>query len=434
MARLKNVSNADILNVVSEGAAPALATALEGVEKASTLSYENAFINLQNENLLNEFVPTLINRIGKVLVDNLKTYKNPMVNYIKDDLLYGDSVEEVSIHLAKSHQYQVHTDPKNPGDVFAQNIPDMETGIHKINYEQYFPETINDVVLKRAFIHEGGLAKLTSGIMTAMVNAANNELFQIMQAVMVDAYKYGDLRQLQVEDPELSLDNLKKLGKKMRNTFKRMQFMQSDYNVYELDTFSLGEDIHTFILPELESDFDFDVLAYAYNQDRAKLLGQVNVIQTFGDTPIKAIMLDKDALVFYQTLYMTSSIYDPKHLSTNLFLHVQGIYSFSRFLNAVAFTTEKVNNADVTAVSVTAETDNNVTKGQTKQCNATVTGDGSQNKVWWRVEGNKDNTTYINDKGVLYCGTGEKTGQKITVTAYAKENTKVKGKVILTVK
>ena len=433
MATLK-VKNSDIINTlntgdVSEGLQNAMAA-----NDGSLVGYQNVYANISNQGgyMMNEFISTLLNRIGLVFIDNLREYKNPMQDFIRDDLVYGDTMEEIALKLAESHRYDTGIANDDPAKAFKQEVPELVSKLHNINYQNYFERTINDTVMKRAFINEYGLSRLISGIITVLVSSANNELFQVLKGTLTDAYKYGDMVQLQVADPTQSVDNAKALAKVMRKTYKDMQFMKSEFNTAELETFSVPENIYTFIDTDTESNLDVDVLAYAYNKDKADILGQVRVVDGFNGTGIKAIMLDRDAMVFYQTKFVTTSIFDPLHLATNLFLHSHGVYSFSTFLNSIAFTTDKVNVAGVTKVEVVAQTNQDITKGGTKQCTATVTGD-SGNEVYWRLIGNTSNSTYVNEKGVVYCSLDEK-AKTLTIEAYAKQNSHISGKTVLNVK
>ena len=82
-------------------------------------------------------------------------------------------------------------------------------------------------------------------------------------------------------------------------------------------------------------------MAAAFNIDRVELWGRIVEVDDLGIEGAQALLVDEDWFVCVDTLLETRSAENPDGLFRNYFLHHWGIYSISRFLPAVLFSTRE---------------------------------------------------------------------------------------------
>ena len=425
-------TNAEYVNMAYEQASPGLRAVLEPYvgEGIPLASYDSMFVALTGNPIhMNEFL-NLMNMVAMDFITTKRKWNSPLKEFEKT-LEYGDTIREIAIRSFQSHTYKSGTDNKNPGDVFKQEPPDVMEFFHKINFERYWENTDNYTLLRRAFSREYGLSQFQMAAMTTLYNSAEHEVYQAMLKAMKDGYKFGRLRAVQIADVRGNANNAKNLVKIMRRTATDFGFYKSDYNVAEVDTFTPTGDIFVFITPDVDAEQAVEVLSAAYNMDKSEFVGNVRVVDSFGDTGIQAIMMDRETLMFFRTLYRAGSVFDERHLSINHYLHYHGSFTLAMSMNAVVFTTNKVDDPTVTQVTVNNDS-GTVKPGTTSSFTATVTGDDS-NSVFWGVVGCSSNDTYINDGGTLYVGADERNATKLKVVASARNNTSIQGTKDITV-
>ena len=101
-----------------------------------------------NRRYYNEFLDSLINRIGFTIVRNAKAWNNPLAVFKTTKLNFGSTIEEIATKWIKAHRY---ADEGNEGDIFAMHRPEVQAAFHTINRQDYYPISINEIELKRAF-------------------------------------------------------------------------------------------------------------------------------------------------------------------------------------------------------------------------------------------------------------------------------------------
>ena len=417
-------SNAEILTTVGEHIGGTLGEELRNIQ-ASEVDYQRAYAAINSTpETRNEFINTLMNVIGQTYVRTARKWRNPLKEFMKENLLFGDTLEEIAIDTYQSHNYKVSG---TPGDAFAQEKPDVLAMFHKRNFEKYWETTFNDKIIRKALLNENGLARFVETQTTQLYNSAELAEYEAMRDTIVDQYKFGNVRAIKIDDPATQP---KSLVKAVRENALRMTFLGTNYNTAELHTFTPMEDLYLLITPDVEAEQTVEVLASAFNMDKADFVGKVKLVDAFGETGIKAALVDKEAFMFLPYLFEVHGIYDPRHLVYNMYLHDHATFSFSQFVNAIIFTTDDVNKAEVTEITF-QNTPYTVQRGQTMRVEVTivgasVTGNGG---AYFELTGNTSNDTYISDAGVVYCGADEAIGTKLLVTAYAMENTDVKASV-----
>ena len=141
-----------------------------------------------------------------------------------------------------------------------------------------------------------------------------------------------------IDDPEVPL---KKIVKQFKSYSNKLEFMSNAYNAYGVTTHTPKSEQVLIIDAALDAAMDVDVLASAFNMDKAQFMGQRVLIDNFGSlTGACAALVDKDWFMVFDNLTNFTENYNGEGMYWNYFYHVWRTYSTSLFANAILFTTD----------------------------------------------------------------------------------------------
>lgn len=410
-------------------------------------------ILMQSIDLRNEFLTNLVNRIGKVIITS-KLYRNPWNVFKKGELELGETVEEIFVGLAKAAVY----DPAVAKDkVFARSIPDVRAAFHIRNCELHYDVTIQREDIKKAFVTMEGVVDLITRIIEQIYTAAEYDEFNIMKYLIGCHILDGNVYGVPVPIPD-DERNAKDCIIAVKTTSKDFEYLKGNYNIAGVKTHSRIEDQYFIIPSAFEARFDVDVLAAAFNMNKAEYLAHRIPVDSFGNIDFDRLseiftdddtfrvftdddinmlnscvgfLCDRDFIQVYDNLNEMEEIRNPLGLYTNYFYHHWSIYSVSPFSNAAVFIGMDDEPA-ITAITVTPSTAN-IMKGGNASFIATVTGDaGITHAVNWTVSGNNKTGTTIDNAGNLIIDPTE-TAITLTVTATSVADDNVTGTATVTV-
>ena len=146
-----HATNAQILNAIRNDASLAYQQRIPAATQGDiTSTVENL---MYYRPMMNEFIDALVNRIGDVVIKS-KTWTNPLAQFKRGMMQYGETIEELATTLIQAKRYDPN---KCYDDVFACNPPDVMSNFHSINRQDMYEITINDMLLRRAFLTDYGL-------------------------------------------------------------------------------------------------------------------------------------------------------------------------------------------------------------------------------------------------------------------------------------
>jgi hypothetical protein len=363
---------------------------------------------LSSFDLQNAFLNALVNRIALVLI-NSKMFYNPLRVFKKGTIEYGEIVEEIFVNIAKAHVYDPVVAEQ---EVFKREIPDVDAIFHKMNYKNFYKVTIQNEDLRQAFLSSQGISDLIARIVDSLYSGANYDEFLIMKNMVVDAVKNG--RMATVTIPEATAENAKSIITTIKSVSNALEFPSTAYNAQGVLTYT-PKDRQVLILDtKFDAINDVEVLASAFNMDKAEFMGRRVLIDNFADlTGVPAVLVDESWWMVFDMQINFTEIYNAQGLYWNYFYHVWKLFSESPYSNAVVFTS---NPNSVTSVTVSPESAN-VAKGSTHQMTATVVTTGYAPKtVNWSVTGAQTPTSRISNTGLLTVATNEP-NDTLTVTA-----------------
>lgn len=294
-----------------------------------------------NQQFMNEFANALVNRIGAVVFKHVQL-SNPLARFKQNHMLTGDTIEEIFTDLATEHFYDVDVAEE---EVFKRELPNIEALYHKRNRQGFYKVTISDTQLAAAFTSWEQVGTMLAQAIQSLYNGASVGEYEYMLLLLKNYYAKGHFKVFDLGS-ESSLTP-KMLVEKARGVATSMTLPMgtSKYNSLGVRTTTTYDDLLIFMTPETEASIDVNVLAAAFNMDKAQFLGNRIIVDDLGSNPenpsekIHMIIADQSLFVVRDTLNRMTSQYNAQGLYTNYFLHVQQVQSTSRFANAVAITT-----------------------------------------------------------------------------------------------
>ena len=350
-----NVS-VDVLNRIRESASVNYQTAVPIATANADVIRGIGAIIMDSPNLQNEFLDTLINRIGKVVIKT-RLFENPL-QFSKGELAYGESIEEVFVNLIEAKQYDAE---KGESEVWKREYPDVRSQYHVLNSEIFYKTSVSRRELDKAFLSGEGVANLVEAVIQKMYVSAAYDEFLMVKFIIAKAALDGTTSiypVAQVTD-EASARQLLKAIKITSNNF---EILSKDYNTAGVYNSSSKDDQYVIISNENDGNLTVDCLAYMFgpsfaSSDNKKVridgfdkldFDRLNKVLGVEVTPftddeiaalgnIEAVLVDWAWFQIYTKLIETRYIENPENLYENTWLHLWRVFSRSIFENCVIF-------------------------------------------------------------------------------------------------
>lgn len=390
-------SSVDILNAIRNSATTNYRDYVpKATTNADSIKQIGAII-MDYPSLQNEFLSALVNRIGRVIVTS-KMYTNPIAMFKKGIMDMGESLEEVFVNIAKPFQY----DPgASESTVFKREIPDVRSAFHVMNYKKFYKVTVTEVQLRQAFLSLQGVTDLVSRIVESMYTGASYDEFQVMKYLLGRHLLNGKLTPKTID--AVSTDKMEDIVSVIKGTSNDLTFMSSDYNMAGVYTSTDRLDQYLLVNSLFDAKMDVNVLASAFNMEKAEFLGHRVLVDGFGkiDTKrlgilfaddatytafteaeldalntIPAVLIDRDFFMVFDNMYNFTEQYNGEGLYWNYWYHTWKTFSISPFANTTVFVPAVPAVTSVTVSPSTVAT----TVGQSVSLTATVVTTNFQSK------------------------------------------------------
>lgn len=375
-----NASTIDILNVIRQNASydyqqnvPEVTTANDIPRVGEVIYGTPAFAN--------QFINALVNRIAIVRVQSA-TFNNPYSILKKGYIEYGETVEDIFVSIAKAVDFNVEKAPKRE---FQRTIPDVRSAFHVMNWRVMYPVTIQDEDLRQAFLSIEGVQNLIAKIVDSVYTAAEYDEFLLFKYLLIKAISHGKMYPTSIGEGV----NLSEAAVQFRGTSNLLPFMSNDYNEAAVKTNTPKDRQVIFMDAMFNAQFDVNVLASAFNMDKADFMGRLFLIDNWTDFDnerfdviransdgieevtaeelallknVKAVILDENWFQIYDNNNKFTEKYVASGLYWNYFYHTWKTVSNSPFANAVVFVTSASNITlpDSISVHVDAKDESNV--------------------------------------------------------------------------
>lgn len=350
-----NASTLDILNVIRANGSYEYQSKVPKVTQANEIPKVGEVI-YGTPALANEFLNSLINRIALVKV-NSAIFNNPYVSFKKGYLEFGEIVEDIFVQIASVVEFDAD---KASAREFKRTFPKVETAFYAMNWRVLYPVTIQDKDLYTAFQSLDGVQNLIAKIVDAIYTAAEYDEFLLFKYLIIKAVTQGKMKPIAIDgSTDLKVDAVE-----YRGTSNVLPFMSSEYNEAGVLTTTPKNRQHIFMDAHYNAQFDVNVLASAFNMEKADFMGRLHLIDSFATfdntrwniirensdgieevtdaelalmAGVKAVLIDEEWFQVYDNKTVFTETYVASGLYWNYFYHVWKTIAHSPFANAICF-------------------------------------------------------------------------------------------------
>ncbi len=356
---LTNVSQ-DVLNVIRNNASVNYQNYVpKATEDAESLRSIGTVI-MDNPSLQNEFLNALVNRIGRVLITS-KTYYNPWTFFKKGTLELGETIEEIFVNIAQPYEFD--TDVAE-SELYKKEIPDVRAAFHVMNYQKFYKATVTQVQLRQAFLSWQGITDLIAGVVNAMYTGSNYDEYLTMKYLLAKKALLGELHPVQIAP--VSTANMNSIVSTIKGMSNKFEFLSSEYNLAGIENYSMKDEQYLIVNAQFDATMDVEVLASAFNMDKAQFSGRRVLVDSFSFTSkeierlgkllgtdagyvefsddelalldtIPAVLLDKEWFMIFDNLQQFTENYNGQGMYWNYFFHVWKTFSSSPYSNNALF-------------------------------------------------------------------------------------------------
>lgn len=349
-----NASTLDIINTIRANASYEYQSLVPEITKATEIPQVGEVL-FGYPALANQFINALVNRIAAVRVKSAN-FNNPYAPLKKGFLEFGETVEEAFVSVAKAREFSVE---KAPVREFKRTLPDVKSAFHAMNWRVQYPLTVQREDLKRAFLSLEGVNDLIEKITQALYVANEYDEYLLFKYLLIKAVSSGKITPVAVDQSDI-----KNAAVAFRGTSNMLTFMSSSYNAAGVTTTTPKEDQYIFMDAMYNANYDVNILASAFNMDKADFMGRLALIDrwdTFDNdrfsaiidgsdmvepvtaaelqlmSGVIAVLADKEWFQVYDNEAEFTETYVASGMYWNYFYNVWKTVSWSPFSNAVVF-------------------------------------------------------------------------------------------------
>lgn len=353
-----NASTIDILNVIRQNASAAYQDSVPAVSVETDIPKVGEVL-FGYPAFANEFISSLMNRIAQVRVRSA-VFNNPYVDLKKGLITYGESVEEIFVQIAKARPFSYE---KAAARELKRTMPDVKSAFHVMNWNVQYPITITETDLRKAFLSMEGVQDLIARIVDSIYKGAEYDEFLLFKALIIMGVTSGNMYPISIGDGT----DLNDAAVQFRGMSNQLTFMSPNYNNAKVSTVTPKENQVIFMSAKFNAEFDVEVLARAFNMDRADFMGRLYLIDDFTTfdndrfdeiraesdmipeitsdqlalmEDVVAVLADKEWFQVYDNVMKMTETYVGAGDYWNYFYRVQKTVSYSPFSNAVVFVTD----------------------------------------------------------------------------------------------
>lgn len=345
----------DILNVIRNNASYAYQKDIPKIENEQDIPKVGEIL-YGNPAHSNEFINALINRIALVRMQSA-TFNNPYKHLKKGYLEFGETVEDIFVGIIRAVKY----DPeKGASREFKRTIPNVQSVFHMTNWKVMYPITIEKQTLKRAFTSADGVTNLITSIIDQVYQSAEYDEYLLFKYLLIKAISHG-----KVYPQPIDTTNMNSVAVAFRGKSNLLPIdMTGRFNEAHVQNNTPVDKQCIFMDADFNAKFDVEVLASAFNMNKADFIGKLHLIDDFSSfdnerfeairkestglekvttdelalmRDVKGVLLDEEWFQVYDNLFEFDETRVGSGLYWNYWLHVWKTISYSPFANAIVF-------------------------------------------------------------------------------------------------
>lgn len=308
---------------------------------------------LNYENISNEFLSALINRIGFTMVHN-KVFKNPLSVLKKGNVPMGSDIQEIYTNPAKGGTYD-----GTSNDLLSVFKSDVKVAYYRINRKARFEKSISEVDFQNAFTSLQNMQTFITSIVNSIYNGDEIEQWQLTKEIIADAYINNKIRTININDDTgltwtqiNAMDNPGKfisewLILQLQTYSELFALPSSQYNKFAeikgggttpVVTWTPLENQTTILPANIKAGIKVKVLAGAFNMSEIEIKQRLLTLDSFIGQPILGLLCDENCFQIYENRLIMKPFNNPATLIDTYFLHHWQTFGFSLLANCIAFT------------------------------------------------------------------------------------------------
>ena len=396
----------------------------------SSQVYGQSLLNLPSD-LRNRFIQSLVNRIAytRFMMDY---FENPLRELAGDDLPLGAIGQEIYVNPARGRVYDIN----DFAGLLVKYESDIKAEYTEINFDVQYPVTIIRKELEKAFVSWGDFESFLMGISTSLYNGAYIDDYKYTKKLITNAYVNNAVQMETInfagETP--TKDELETLTARLRQAYLDFMVPSTKYNAWKkvggygrsIVSWSKPENIVVFVSNKMASILDVNVLASAFNIDKADLMGRVYYVEDFDilndsgevvvdGSNIVALICDRRWFKIREKDMFMDEFYNANNRSWQSYLNVIKSYNYSLFANALMLV-KALPTLNISAMQFN-ETSPQVKAGEKITLSITTTPfTATQSVTFSSGTTSKASVTKVDDRTVEVTGVAEGTSV-ITATA-----------------
>lgn len=362
------INNSEIMEAFIDEATHETKQVFKGVDLKDGKAVSSALFSYQT--IKNEFIDALVNKVFMTVIHS-NIWKNPLSIFHGGMGEYGNTIEDLYVEASEKVGFKEHFTGSDSEikDIIGAIVPKIYANYLSRNFADKYKITISDIQLRSAFTSPTGLAQLVNKLMEANLRGAYRDEYNYMKDMIFkycsglsnkDVGNSNSVTQTQyIQDSQvikITGNNIyKELCAQLKAFNDRLQFESDKYNSAKVMQFSALNQCVFLTTPEHKARLDVQYLADIFNIKKAEVQQRIVLIDELpntiksGDTGATdhnseeciGILMDKNLLRFKDFVFETRYFNNPNNLSTNYFLHKQGLVGIVPFLNAIIFTKDK---------------------------------------------------------------------------------------------
>ena len=298
----------------------------------------------------NQVIEAIVNKIVYQKVHSM-SFSNPFKKFEGYAVKYGDTIENIFVDVPVGYTFD-----KDATDPFTKYVSNVKALYATINFEMQYPTTIQDSLLRRAVLNEGGLMNLVNEIVSRMGQRKDIDEYQATVYMLNNADIYaGGFETLDVSSFQTELEKYKAITTKIIDVVTDFALPCKDNNKLAVLNATPKEDCLLVIKQEILNHINLDYLAGVFNLSKVDLVKNIIPVRSFqvvkpGDETaipevepsavgedLAFVVLDTRGFDIHSALEDSGMIYNPKGKYTNHFTNDWKIISYKYFYNARAF-------------------------------------------------------------------------------------------------
>ena len=298
-----------------------------------------------------------------------RVFNNPLAQLEGENMPLGWAGEETYVNPVQGRQFDVN----DFAGILQKYEADVKVQYLTVNMDLQYPVTLTRDKIRTAFNSWRDLEEFINGIVNALYNGAYIGMFNYTKALVAAAFKENKAQYIKVS-AVTNESTGKALIKKLREMYTLFQLPSSSYNSWAkvggagrpVTTWCAPEDIMLLIRADVMATVDVDVLAAAFNMDKADFIGRVITVDNFDvytddgtkiydGSDILGMICDKAWFKIKQQDMALDMWFNPNNRSWQYYLNVVKMYNYSLFANGVVIATDDPV-VDATAITTSKST------------------------------------------------------------------------------